>query len=495
MKKWFLPILLFLSGCLFPLALAPFFYWPLGLVSLTGLVYGLRQAHSGKQAFLHSWLYSTGQFLVGVSWIYVSMQRFGGTPMPLAALAVVLFAMFLALIPASVFALRQAVFGHTLAWLTLPVFWFFSEWVRGHLLTGFPWLFAGDAHLFSWLSGYAPLISSYGLSMLVVLTITVIWQAVQTKHYAYLTLLLFWPFGAYLQNLDWTEKVGELTVSAVQGNVAQKDKWLPSIAKPTIANYYQQTAKHWDSDLILWPETAVTLLYDQFKPYMLNIADEAKEHQSTVITGIAYRYPRGHQFYGEFHNSITAFGNGEGLYHKQKLVPFGEFVPFETQIRGLLPFFDLEMSSFKAGDANQALLKVNKANSLYLVAPFICYEIAYSEQVASMAAHADLLITVSNDAWFGDSLGPKQHMALAQMRALETGRYLLRATNTGITALVNNKGQIIARLPYDVRDTLTGNAEMRQGSTPFMRFGLWPLHLFSALILLAAFILRKRNYG
>ena len=286
-----LPALLFLSGALFPLALAPFFYWPLGLVSLAGLVLGLAQARSGKQAFFYAWLYSTGQFLVGVSWIYVSMQRFGGAPVWLAALAVTLFAAFLALIPATVFALRHRLFGQSLAWLTLPVFWFLSEWVRGHLLTGFPWLFAGDAHLSSWLSGYAPIIGSYGLSFLAVLSVTTLWQVWRSRRYAWLLLLGFWPLGAYLHSLDWTTPTATLQVSAVQGNIPQSEKWTPEAVSPTIATYYQQSTKHWDSALILWPETAVTLLYDQFQPYMADIGAEARSHGSTIITGIAYRYP------------------------------------------------------------------------------------------------------------------------------------------------------------------------------------------------------------
>jgi apolipoprotein N-acyltransferase len=182
---------------------------------------------------------------------------------------------------------------------------------------------------------------------------------------------------------------------------------------------------------------------------------------------------------------------GEGLYHKQKLVPFGEYIPLEQAIRGLLPFFDLPMSSFKQGDKKQALLKVEKDEKLFLIAPFICYEIVYPEFVADMAKNSDLLITISNDAWFGDSLGPKQHMAIAQMRALETQRYLLRSTNTGITALVNHKGEIVKQLPTKQRATLTALAQTRQGSTPFMQFGLWPLFIITILILLLGLYRRK----
>ncbi len=483
MSGWPLRLSLLAGGALFPLALAPLFWWPLGLLSIGILVFALQQTDSPRAAFVQVWLFSFAKFAVGVSWIYVSMNRFGGTPAPLAALMVMLFAAFLAVFPALVFALRQRVFGHTLGWLTIPVFWFLYEWLRGNFLTGFPWLFAGDAHLHTWLAGWAPVIGSYGLSIVVVLTVTLLFQVYQTRQYSWLSLLLLWPAGAWLYTVEWTEKNAELTVSAVQGNVPQHLKWRQDMVSPTITNYYQQTAAHWSSDLIVWPETAITLILDQFQPYLNDIATEAIEHDTTIMTGIAYRYPRGHELAGEFHNSVVAFGKGEGIYHKQQLVPFGEFVPFERQIRGLIPFFDLEMSSFLHGDAHQPLLKVTKGEDVWLVAPFICYEIAYPQMVSHMARNADFLITVSNDAWFGDSLGPKQHMALAQMRALETGRWLLRATNTGITALVDHKGRMLDRLPYETRATLTGTAEMRSGTTPYMLTGIWPLVLISLIIM------------
>ena len=491
-QRWLAPLLLWCAGAVFPLALAPFLWWPVGLLSIAVFVHAIFHSRTAAQAFWRSWWFSFGKFSTGVSWIYVSMHDHGGTSAPLATLLVGLFAAFLATFPAFWFALRQKLFAQHLAWLTIAVFWFLYEWFRSWFMTGFPWLFAGDAHLFSWLSGWAPIVGSYGLSVIVVLTVTAVFQAWQQRQPRYLMLLLLWPIGWGLQQLEWTEPSGELKVAAVQGNIAQDRKWLPEMVSPTIDQYYGQTRQHWDADLVLWPETAVTLLLDQFQPYLDAFSREAQRNHTTLITGIPYRYPKGTPQAGEFHNSVVASGNGEGIYHKQQLVPFGEFVPLQQQLRGLIPFFDLEMSSFLHGERDQPLLKVTKTDtngdeSLYLVAPFICYEIAYPQLVSSMANQSDLLITVSNDAWFGDSLGPKQHMALAQMRALETQRYLLRATNTGITALVNHKGEIISKLPVETRATLTGVAQMRQGQTPYMMLGLWPLFVFTGLVLLAAY--------
>ena len=488
--SWLNYLVLAAAGALFPLALAPLFWWPLGMVSVAMLYLQLSRCSSARQAFNHTWWYGLGQFGAGVSWIYVSMHDHGGTPAWLAIPLVGLFAGFLATFPAIWMAARQRWLGQTLAWLTFPVFWFLHEWFRSWFLTGFPWLFVGDGHLHSWLAGWAPIIGSYGLSVILIVTTTALVSAIQRRQPAYALVLVLWPIGLWLQGQQWTDISGELRVSAVQGNIPQQQKWKREQVAPTMETYFSQTRQHWQSDVILWPETAMTVLYDRFTPYMEALANEARHHNSTIITGIPYRYPVGSLLAGEYHNSVIAIGNGEGMYHKQRLVPFGEYVPLEQWIRGLIPFFDLEMSSFLAGAPNQAPLRVQKQQGdeeqLFLLAPYICYEIAYPDLVNRSARQADMLITVSNDAWFGDSLGPKQHLALAQMRALETQRYVLRATNTGITALIDHHGKVLQRLPYEQTATLTATAQMRQGTTPYMMLGLWPLFGFSALIIMLA---------
>lgn len=483
-----------LSGLIFPFAIAPFFIWPIVIISLIGLLFSLQDS-TAREAAIRTWFFGTGKFSVGVSWIYVSMHDHGGTPAILAILMVALFSAFLATFPALFMYFFQRFYQRPSTRALISIFafaalWFTYEWFRSWFMTGFPWLFAGDAQLHTWLNGWAPILSVYGLSFFSALTAATIYYSWRNRQAGYLALLIVWPIGFLLQDISWTEATGELKVSAVQGNIAQDLKWLPEQRLPTINSYLEQTRQHWDSDLVLWPETAVTVLKDQFQQYLDTINQEALNNQTTLITGIPFRYTQG-PFKGEFHNSILAIGMGEGLYHKQKLVPFGEYIPLEQLIRGLLPFFDLPMSSFKQGDEDQALLKIEKDNTLFLIAPFICYEIVYPQFVADMAKESDMLITISNDAWFGDSLGPKQHMAIAQMRALETQRYLLRSTNTGITALVNDKGKIIKQLPTKQKATLTALAKTRQGSTPFMLLGLWPLFIITAFILLLGFYRRK----
>ena len=492
-SPWFARSLLLTAGAIFPLATAPFYWWPAGLLSIAIFCIAMRSVHTAPQAFWRTWIYQFGMFGAGVSWIYVSIHDFGDTSMPVSALVAAIFAAGLALVPALVFALRQKLVGQQLAWLTLPVFWFLAEWTRSWLLTGFPWLYAGDAHLNSWLSGWAPVIGSFGISAILVLTCSSLLEFAHKRKLRYLLVLALWPAGWYLQSQDWTHPAGELKVAAVQGNVTQDMKWDDSMVGPTINLYFGETGKLWGNDLILWPETAITLVYHRFMPYLDELSSIARSHKATVITGIPYRYPEGHELAGEYHNSVVATGIGSGLYHKQKLVPFGEYVPLEHWLRGALPFMDLDMSGFLAGPANQPLLTLEKDNRLVLIAPYICYEIAYPLLVADMAREADMLITISNDAWFGNSLGPKQHMGLAQMRALETGRYLLRSTNTGITALVDNKGRIVSELPVNTRASLSGTAVLREGQTPFMIAGIWPLLGLSGLILLLAMLRHYRD--
>lgn len=483
-----------LSGLIFPLAIAPFFLWPIVIISLMGLLFSLHSS-SAKEAAIRTWLFGFGKFSAGVSWIYVSMHDHGGTPAILAILMVGLFAAFLATFPAIFMYFFQRFYNQAstpplVSMLAFSALWFAYEWFRSWFMTGFPWLFAGDAQLHTWLNGWAPILSVYGLSFFTALTAAALYFSIRKQKPIYLAFLAVWPIGFLLQNISWTEATGKLKVSAVQGNIPQEIKWLPQQRLPTVNAYLAQTRQHWDSDLVLWPETAVTALKDHFQAYLDTLNEEALNNETALITGIPFRYTEG-PFRGEYHNSILAIGMGEGLYHKQKLVPFGEYIPLEQAIRGLLPFFDLPMSSFKQGDKDQALLKMEKGNTLFLIAPFICYEIVYPEFVADMASESDLLITISNDAWFGNSLGPKQHMAIAQMRALETQRYLLRSTNTGITALVNHQGEIIKQLPTQQRATLTAMAEARQGSTPFMIMGLWPLLSLSLFILMLGFKRRQ----
>ena len=224
------------------------------------------------------------------------------------------------------------------------------------------------------------------------------------------------------------------------------------------------------ADLIVWPETAVPVLRQHVQPYLAAMGEHARERGAALITGLPVREPNAA---GEprYYNALTSLGEGSGTYLKQKLVPFGEYVPLQDLLRGLIEFFNLPMSDFARGAADQPLLQARG----YQLAPFICYEVVYPEFAASLAAQSDILLTVSNDTWFGSSIGPLQHLQMAQMRALEAGRWMIRATNNGVTALINPFGRISQQLPQFEQATLQGDVVPMQGLTPYLVWRGWPM--------------------
>jgi apolipoprotein N-acyltransferase len=284
----------------------------------------------------------------------------------------------------------------------------------------------------------------------------------------------------YLANIQWTEKKSgkAYTVALLQPNISLEKKWDPRFRKPTM-NYLKKITRQLEGvDLVVWPETAIPDLYNRVTDYLETINDIAMANGSTVIIGVASKWYDGE--YPVYHNSIVAVGKGDGLYHKQKLVPFGEYMPFESMLRGVIQFFNLPMSSFRPGPANQQPLQAQDLR----VMPYICYEIVYPQFVAESAGAADILLTISNDAWFGTSIGPLQHMQMVQMRALETGRYIIRDTNNGVTAIIDPDGDITASVPQFERTVLRSEVYAYQGLTPVTRYGTLPPVILSMVILL-----------
>ena len=487
----------FIAGALLPATMAPAYWWPLAIPCLALLFFLLqgadKQQHPKKYLLLTLWWFAFGQFLVGVSWIYVSMADYGGTPPWLAIPMVSLFCGFLALIPALSLTLWLCLTKVTP--FALASGWFIAEWLRSWILTGFPWLFIGDGHVSSPLSGWAAILGSYGIGLIIVLLSAQIVVCLQQRNRLNVSLcagmLVIALLGIPLQHIQWTQSHDQISVAALQGNIDQNSKWLPESMLPTIDWYHSETEKLLGTDLILWPETAITMLEYDYRLFRSDLDGLALDQNSNIITGIPYQHGPGSSQIGEFHNSILAFGAGSGLYHKQRLVPFGEYVPLADLIRGWIPFFDIPVHGFSPGSMQQAPLVLNidsppaasdeqgSMARLAQVMPYICYEIAYPDLVAKTAVAADLLVTISNDAWFGESLGPKQHLGLVQMRALETQRWIVRSTNTGITAVIDHNGQIQAQLETSVAGHLKAEAELRHGNTPYMLWQHYPLLLLS----------------
>ncbi len=486
---WRALLLCLAAGALVTVSLAPFGLWPAGIIAAL-LLRALLEDQSRRTIMWRSWLFGVGLFGSGTSWVYVSIQEHGQASVPLASLLIVLFTFGLALfnlITGWLYSLashRQAGWN----WLLFPACWVLGEWLKSWLLTGFPWLFLGYAHLATPLAGWAPLTGVLGISFVVALTGSILYQLLNSRRPRQLVLLiplvLLWLGGAGLRHIDWVTPSGEpVQVAMIQPDIQQAMKWRPESYNQIISSYLKQTEALWGTEIIIWPEAAIPRLYQNATQLLEQLDRKAKSSGSTLITGIPYREAAVGDSRPDLYNSVVALGQGSGIYYKQHLVPFGEYVPLEHWLRGLIAFFDLPMSSFSWGPADQAPLRAGERT----LAPFVCYEVVYPALVAHDSQHADFILTVSNDSWFGRSIGPHQHFEIARMRALENGRYLIRGTNNGISGLVDHRGAVIHSAPQFTRTVLQGSVVPMQGTTPFGRWGNFPTILLAlALTLFAA---------
>lgn len=483
------------AGALVTLTLAPFELWPLALVS--SIVLYLSLSHlTARQAAVRGWWFGLGMFASGTSWVYVSIHDYGAASVPLAAFLTAVFvaglALFLALLGwlwVHFFRHPQHSLSNALAFAAL---WVAIEALRGWVLTGFPWLYLGYSQLHGPLAGLAPLGGVWLISFAIVLSSILLINLVKKQYWwqpisAALLIVLIWGLALSLQSKNWTQPAGEpLRVMTVQGNIEQNLKWDPAQIESQLLLYQSLTLNAAASDLIVWPETAVPVLKDQAQGYLNSMERIISRQDSALITGLPLRQADAH---GDlrYYNAITTLGDSQGEYLKQKLVPFGEYVPLQELLRGLIAFFDLPMSDFARGPSQQAPLNAKG----YKIAPYICYEVVYPEFAAELAAQSDILLTISNDTWFGTSIGPWQHLQMAQMRALEAGRWMIRATNNGISALINPQGQISATVPQFEQAILRGTVVPMQGLTPYLQWQSWPLILLCTLCLFSAFLQRR----
>lgn len=479
------------AGILLTASLAPLNFWPAAIGGLLLLLWVLHQA-SAKTAFLRGWLFGIGLFGSGASWVFVSIEQFGNAPVPLALFLTALWCTGLALLPAISCALLRWLNANNAQRdiLLFPAIWVLGEWTRTWLLTGFPWLFIGYGHVQGPLQGLAPIGGVLAISFTLALTASVIWRltpaarATSSGHHLRLphfipsgVLLLIWAMAVLVQPLHWTQATDQqLSAGLVQANIDQNEKWQRSKIAGHIALQREMSEDLWGKDLVLWPEAAIPVLYQRADAVLDQLQRRASESGSRFITGIPYRNPET----GAVYNSIASLGEDRQLYFKRNLVPFGEFMPLESVLRGLIDFFDLPMSSFSAGPAQQEYLRIGDLQA----AALICYEAVYLDTVPQAnTPPPDLLLTISNDTWFGSSFGPLQHLQMAQMRALEWGRGMVRGTNNGVSALISADGKVLARTEQFQRQVLTGELPIRSGLTPYARFGEWPIVFLCFVIL------------
>ena len=471
-------LLAFVAGAVSVLGFAPF---GLGLVPLFTLALLFFLWRNPARAGLGLWIgYAFGLGLMGfgVSWIRISIAQFGGVPLALAVAITLAFILFIALYFALVGWLAERLRGSTDgAWLglVLPALWVAVEWLRGWLFTGFPWLTLGYSQLDLPLAGYAPVLGVFGVSLMLAVSAGLL--NLLPRLPAVLGLLLLWGGGWGLQQVPWTQVAGApVRVSLLQGNVPQQQKWLRSMRGPSLDLYLGMTASVPDSRVVVWPETAVPAFDSEVEDNLLQPLDALMRKQNRdVLLGIVAGGEG-----GAYYNAMLSLGvSGRNHYHKRHLVPFGEYLPFDRWTRPVLDFMHIPMSDFAPGGNGKPLVTL----AGFPVGIDICYEDAYGEEIIRALPEAALLINASNDAWFGDSLAPHQHLEIARMRALETGRYLLRATNTGISAIIDERGVVRRRSPQFVQAVLSDDVVPLRGMTPFARWGNVAVVVVAALLL------------
>jgi len=489
-------LLVFLAGLFFTLAFAPFNYAYLTMLALVILFSSWVNA-TPKQAAWRGFLFGLGAFGLGVTWVFVSIFFYGKAQIFISLLLAALFAAFWALFPAltAYISVKLSKVIHKNLLFFVPFVWIFIEYFRGYwLLNGFPWLQVSYSQLDTAYAGFIPVIGGYGSGFLIVTTAALFTYLIHFKQ------KMFWVSGAIstlliagygLKQISWTEQIPDpIKITLVQGNISQDKKWQPENFIHTLLTYQQMTYSHWDSDVIIWPETAIPAFLNQVdEDFIRPLAIEAVKNNTDLIVSLPSQSP---DFKKTF-NSVLTLGSSVGVYHKNHLLPFGEYLPLQPISGWILDLVGIRLGSFTAGGSQQALLSAGG----YPFATSICYEDAFSEEVLNKLPEAAYLVNVTNDAWFGKSLEPHQHMQIARMRALESGRYLMRATNTGVTGFVAPNGKIIKQAPLFQPIAISETIFPMKGMTPYAYLGdkviVFILGVLLVLILSWDYLKPKKN--
>lgn len=478
---WLGLTLALIAGALYPLGFAPLEWWPISIFSVAA-IWWLLNGQSRKYSMALGFSYGLGFFGAGVSWVYVSINTFGNAAPPLAVFLTIVFIAILSLF----FVLLgwlNARFINRYSLVTQIIFfatiWLISDIARGSGFVSFPWLYLGYTQTSGPLLGVASLLGVHGVTFLLVVisclvAVALTYDNKRTRTSSLMVLVILMMVGtsaSLYQVKKETTQQKTLTIALIQPNIDQHQKWNKNYFTPIVKGLFDQTEHYWGADLIVWPEAAIPAFDTQVAGILYELDELAKNSGSQFITGIPMLETR-----DEYYAGIKMLGSDQGDYQKQQLVPFGEYVPLGSWIRGMIDFFDLPMSSFTPGSSQQTALKTEKADYI----PAICYEIAFSGLMQQLATSTDqdqfkAIVTISNDTWFGESWGPIQHFQIAKMRAIETGLPVIRGTNNGITAIIDDKGRVINQIDRFQSNELAGAFLLENRNTWFREYGYWSL--------------------
>jgi apolipoprotein N-acyltransferase len=484
----------FAAGAALNLAFAPFGWWPVAMLApaaLFAIIRGLPPRRAGWTGAA----FGAGLLAFGTYWVYTCLHVFGLVPIWLTLLLQTALVAFMSLFYAALCFLANRFWlkpGATRDWLVLPVLWMLLEWLRGWLLSGFPWLSIGYALVDSPLAGWAPWFGVYGVTwaaaaLSVALTVLALPSVTRARRLTALgvgLVLILAPL--LLARHEWTRPTGSrIAVAAVQGAVSQDQKWQAKNRSVTMTRYEDLTAQAWGAQLIVWPESALPVLANEIPEYLQQLKALGRAHGADFAIGLVTYEPQSRAY----HNGLLVLSEqGGGWYFKRHLVPFGEYFPVPGFVRSWMRLMSLPYDDMTPGSEHQPTLSA-AGQKLGIT---ICYEDAFGSQQLRVLREATLLVNVTNNAWFGDSTAPHQHLQIARMRALEAGRYMIAATNDGITAAIGPHGQVIARLPQFQQAVLRAEVQPMTGLTPYARLGNYPV-ILGACGLLGLAMWRRRQ--
>jgi apolipoprotein N-acyltransferase len=462
-----------------------------------------------KQRLRLSWVFGVGLFAGGAHWIYVSIHFFGGANSLIAAFMVAIFVVILALL-LMLFGWLVSYTAHLPVAVRLlavfPAVWVLTEWFRGWFLTGFPWLQLGSTQIDTWLAAYAPVTGVLGVSWLVAFgagaLVLLLLGSLRERVIAAALVAMTVAGGFGLGQIRWTQPAGEpLFVSMLQGNVDQLTKWSPDFRNENIQAYLDlmdgdKNPNVESSHLVIWPETALADFFPQALDVLLPLQDWAREAKADVLVG-GFHVNRDTE---AVYNAVMAVGGerdvqksidtGENVSAKHHLVPFSEYIPLLKYLRFLENIVKLPYDNVTAWTGGTNLTVAGQPMRIS-----VCYEDAYAEEMITGVSEATMLVNVSNDGWFTGSIEPAQHAEIARMRALETGRYLLRATNNGVSAIIDDKGKVTATAEPQIATVISGYATPMQGETPYMRVGNWLIISLMVLLLSLPLALMRGKFS
>lgn len=486
-RRWLADLAALAVGAVSVLAFAPFGVWPLAVIC-PALLFALWTTCSAGRAAWRGFLYGAGEFLAGIYWIVIAVSGIGPGPWWLGILLYLLLSFACAVFPAVLgYLARRAASGPGPVWLLLlPAGWVLGEWVRSFALTGFPWLALGYSQALLPFGGYAPVFGIYGASFACVLAAVLLLvilaprRRLAVRGAALAALAALFGLGAGLGHVAWTQPSGPaFEVSLVQADIAQTAKWRPGVVRDTIEMYAELSRPHLSSDVIVWPENAVATWYANAMPYLADFVQVARAHGTSLAFGV----PLYNRRTGEGFAAVLSLVPEPDAYYKRHLVPFGEYFPVPGWIKSWLAAHRLPYSSFTPGPWRQPPLEVGR----WEAAVALCYEIAFGRLLITQLPAADFILNPSDDGWFGRSIAMYQQFQMAQLAARETGRYVVAATDSGVTGIIDPRGRVRARLPTHEVAVLTGEVVPYAGMTPYVRWGNWFVVILSTVLFFLAF--------